>query len=192
MFDWETMLNLVQASLLATSARWSASPISPTRWSPARSIAAPRGSSFPASKPVSRWRQAVSFAKYPPLGRRGAGGDARYGYVRRDVADRGRRGQRGDDGRGPDRVARGRRRISTDRRRCPVSTSSASVPRISRSRWMCMAISATRVSSRRSSRSSKSAARHGVATGMVEREPAALDAGTTWACASCVATTTAT
>jgi len=28
---------------------------------------------------------AVSFAKYPPLGRRGAGGDARYGYQRRDA-----------------------------------------------------------------------------------------------------------
>ena len=85
MFDWETMLTLVQTALL--------SDICPlvrvTDLSyplVARALdSGAQGVIIPRVDTAEQVEQAVSFAKYPPLGRRGAGGDARYGYDRRPV-----------------------------------------------------------------------------------------------------------
>ena len=85
MFDWETMLNLVQASLLTDICPLvrvtdlSYSLIARALDAGAQGIIIPRVES---SEQVA---EAVDCAKYPPVGRRGAGGDGRYGYVRRDT-----------------------------------------------------------------------------------------------------------
>lgn len=85
MFNWETMLNLVQASLLADICPLvrvtdlSYSLVARALDSGAQGIIIPR------VETREQVEAAVSFAKYPPVGRRGAGGDARYGYVRRDA-----------------------------------------------------------------------------------------------------------
>ena len=85
MFNWETMLNLVQASLLADICPL----VRVTDLSyplVARALdSGAQGIIIPRVETVEQVEAAVSFAKYPPDGRRGAGGDARYGYVRRDV-----------------------------------------------------------------------------------------------------------
>jgi 2-keto-3-deoxy-L-rhamnonate aldolase RhmA len=44
-----------------------------------------QGIIIPRVETAEQVEAAVSYAKYPPVGRRGAGGEARYGYVRRDV-----------------------------------------------------------------------------------------------------------
>jgi 2-keto-3-deoxy-L-rhamnonate aldolase RhmA len=85
MFNWETMLNLVQASLLADICPL----VRVTDLSyplVARALdSGAQGIIIPRVETREQVEAAVSFAKYPPIGRRGAGGDARYGYVRRDV-----------------------------------------------------------------------------------------------------------
>jgi len=85
MFDWETMLNLVQASLLCDICPL----VRVTDLSyplVARALdSGAQGIIIPRVETREQVEEAVSFAKYPPLGRRGAGGDARYGYVRRDM-----------------------------------------------------------------------------------------------------------
>jgi 4-hydroxy-2-oxoheptanedioate aldolase len=85
MFDWETMLNLVQASLLCDICPL----VRVTDLSyplVARALdSGAQGIIIPRVETREQVEEAVNFAKYPPLGRRGAGGDARYGYVRRDM-----------------------------------------------------------------------------------------------------------
>lgn len=85
MFNWETMLNLVQASLLADICPL----VRVTDLSyplVARALdSGAQGIIIPRVETREQVEAAVSYAKYPPVGRRGAGGDARYGYVRRDV-----------------------------------------------------------------------------------------------------------
>lgn len=87
MFDWETMLNLVQASLMCDICPL----IRVTDLSyplVARALdSGAQGIIIPRVETRGQVEDAVSFAKYPPVGRRGAGGDARYGYVRRPVRD---------------------------------------------------------------------------------------------------------
>jgi len=83
MFDWETMLTLTQMSL--------ACDICPlvrvTDLSyplVARALdGGAQGVIIPRVETREQVEAAVSFAKYPPLGRRGAGGEGRYGYDRR-------------------------------------------------------------------------------------------------------------
>jgi 2-keto-3-deoxy-L-rhamnonate aldolase RhmA len=85
LFDWETILNLVQVSLVCditplvrvTDLQY---PLV------ARALdAGAQGIIIPRVETRQQVEDAVSFAKYPPLGRRGAGGDGRYGYIRRDA-----------------------------------------------------------------------------------------------------------
>ncbi|MEA2597766.1 MAG: hypothetical protein QOF01_4235 [Thermomicrobiales bacterium] len=85
MFDWETILNLVQASLLCDICPLvRVTDLSYALVARALDSGA-QGIIIPRVETREQVEEAVSFAKYPPLGRRGAGGDARYGYVRRDV-----------------------------------------------------------------------------------------------------------
>ncbi len=85
MFDWETMLTLVQTSLLCDICPL----VRVTDLSyplVARALdSGAQGIIIPRVDNREQVEQAVSFAKYPPVGRRGAGGDARYGYNRRPV-----------------------------------------------------------------------------------------------------------
>jgi 2-keto-3-deoxy-L-rhamnonate aldolase RhmA len=85
MFNWETVLNLVQASLLADICPL----VRVTDLSyplVARALdSGAQGIIIPRVETAEQVEAAVSYAKYPPVGRRGAGGEARYGYVRRDV-----------------------------------------------------------------------------------------------------------
>jgi len=85
MFDWETMLNLVQGALLCDICPL----VRVTDLSyplVARALdSGAQGIIIPRVETREQTEQAVDFAKYPPLGRRGAGGDGRYGYVRRDA-----------------------------------------------------------------------------------------------------------
>ncbi len=87
MFDWETMLNLVQASLMCDICPL----VRVTDLSyplVARALdSGAQGIIIPRVETREQVEDAVSFAKYPPLGRRGAGGDARYGYNRRSVRE---------------------------------------------------------------------------------------------------------
>lgn len=85
MLDWETLLTLVQMSI--------ASDIVPlirvTDLSyplVARALdTGAYGVIIPRVETKAEVEQAVAFAKYPPLGRRGAGGQARNAYMARDV-----------------------------------------------------------------------------------------------------------
>lgn len=87
MLDWETLLTLVQMSL--------ASGIVPlirvTDLSyplVARALdTGAFGVIIPRVETRAEVEQAVSFAKYPPLGRRGAGGQARNAYLTRSVSE---------------------------------------------------------------------------------------------------------
>jgi 2-keto-3-deoxy-L-rhamnonate aldolase RhmA len=87
MLDWETLLTLVQMSL--------ASGIVPlirvTDLSyplVARALdTGAFGVIIPRVETRQEVEQAVSFAKYPPLGRRGAGGQARNAYMTRSVSE---------------------------------------------------------------------------------------------------------
>jgi 2-keto-3-deoxy-L-rhamnonate aldolase RhmA len=85
MFDWETMLNLVQAALLCDICPL----VRVTDLSyplVARALdSGAQGIIIPRVDNRAQVEAAVSYAKYPPLGRRGAGGESRYGYVRRDA-----------------------------------------------------------------------------------------------------------
>lgn len=82
MFDWETILTLVQTSLLCditplVRVTDLAYPFV------ARALdSGAQGIIIPRVETREQVEAAVSFAKYPPLGRRGAGGDARYAYAR--------------------------------------------------------------------------------------------------------------
>ncbi|HEY8448034.1 MAG TPA: aldolase/citrate lyase family protein [Thermomicrobiales bacterium] len=84
MFDWETILTLVQTSLLCDI-----TPI--VRVTDlaypfvARALdSGAQGIIIPRVETREQVEAAVSYAKYPPLGRRGAGGEARYAYARLD------------------------------------------------------------------------------------------------------------
>ena len=85
MLDWETLLNLVQMSLvceitpLVRVTDLSYPAVARALDSGAQGIIIPR------VEHRAQAEETVSYVKYPPLGRRGAGGEARYGYVRRDV-----------------------------------------------------------------------------------------------------------
>lgn len=85
MFDWETMLTLVQTALVTdicplVRVTDLAYPLV------ARALdAGAQGVIIPRVETREQAEQAVNFAKYPPLGRRGAGGEARYGYERRPI-----------------------------------------------------------------------------------------------------------
>jgi 2-keto-3-deoxy-L-rhamnonate aldolase RhmA len=85
MFDWETMLTLVQTSLLCDICPL----VRVTDLSyplVARALdSGAQGVIIPRVETREQVEHAVSYAKYPPIGRRGAGGDARYGYDRRPV-----------------------------------------------------------------------------------------------------------
>jgi 2-keto-3-deoxy-L-rhamnonate aldolase RhmA len=85
MFDWETMVNLVQASLLCDIC-----PIVRVTDLSYQLVAraldsGAQGVIIPRVDTREQVELAVSYTKYPPLGRRGAGGEARNGYERRDV-----------------------------------------------------------------------------------------------------------
>lgn len=84
MFDWETAHNLVQMALacdLCPIVR--ATDLSYPLVARALDTGA-RGVMIPRVEDREQVAAAVSYAKYPPLGRRGAGGDARIAYERRD------------------------------------------------------------------------------------------------------------
>ena len=85
MFDWETMVNLVQASLLCDIC-----PIVRVTDLSYQLVAraldtGAQGVIIPRVDTREQVEAAVSYAKYPPVGRRGAGGEARNAYERRDV-----------------------------------------------------------------------------------------------------------
>lgn len=84
MFNWETVFNLVQMSLVSGITPF----IRVTDLSyplVARALdSGAQGVIIPRVETKQQVENAVSFARYPPLGRRGAGGESRYGYVRRD------------------------------------------------------------------------------------------------------------
>lgn len=83
MMDWETTMHLVQTALLCgitpivrpTDATYPL--VARALDSGAQGVIIPRVESREAAEAI------VSYAKYPPLGRRGAGGDGRNGYERR-------------------------------------------------------------------------------------------------------------
>ncbi|MGH2550715.1 MAG: HpcH/HpaI aldolase family protein, partial [Thermomicrobiales bacterium] len=80
MFDWETMVNLVQAARLVGIA-----PIVRVTDLSYQLVAraldsGAAGVIIPRVETREQVEQAVYFAKYPPVGRRGAGGEARNGY----------------------------------------------------------------------------------------------------------------
>ena len=87
MFDWETMVNLVQGALLADIA-----PIVRVTDLSYQLVAraldtGAQGVILPRVETRAQVEEAVSYAKYPPLGRRGAGGDARTAFVSMGVQD---------------------------------------------------------------------------------------------------------
>ncbi len=87
MFDWETMVDLVQAALA-----WDISPIvRATDLSyplVARALdTGAQGVIIPRVESREQVEAAVSFAKYPPIGRRGAGGDGRTAFEAMSVKD---------------------------------------------------------------------------------------------------------
>jgi 2-dehydro-3-deoxyglucarate aldolase/4-hydroxy-2-oxoheptanedioate aldolase len=84
MFDWETAHNLVQMALVCGIC-----PIVRVTDLAYHLVAraldtGARGVMIPRVEHREQVEQAISYAKYPPLGRRGAGGEARLGYERRD------------------------------------------------------------------------------------------------------------
>jgi len=84
MFNWETVFNLVQMSLVSEITPF----IRVTDLSyplVARALdSGAQGVIIPRVETKEQVENAISYARYPPLGRRGAGGESRYGYVRRD------------------------------------------------------------------------------------------------------------
>lgn len=87
MFNWETIFNLTQMALACditplirvTDLQYALV---------ARALdAGAQGVVIPRVETREQVEQAVSFVKYPPLGRRGAGGEARYGYVPTSIPD---------------------------------------------------------------------------------------------------------
>ena len=85
MFGWETMLNLVQASLLCDICPLvRVTDLSYPLVARALDTGA-QGIIIPRVDNRAQVEAAVSFAKYPPLGRRGAGGEARIGYAKLDA-----------------------------------------------------------------------------------------------------------
>lgn len=90
MFDWETISGLVQVSLLAGICPI-VRPTDGTYGYVARAMdSGSMGVIVPRIDTPEHAAQIVSFAKYPPVGRRGAGGDGRNGYMKisaREAAD---------------------------------------------------------------------------------------------------------
>jgi len=87
MFGWETMVNLVQAALaygIAPIVR--ATDLSYPLVARALDTGA-QGVIIPRVDSREQVEAAVSFAKYPPLGRRGAGGDGRTAFEALSVKD---------------------------------------------------------------------------------------------------------
>jgi len=82
LYDWETILTLVQSSLVMDIV-----PIVRVTDLSYQLVAraldtGARGVIIPRVETAEQVADAVSYAKYPPLGRRGAGGDGRMGYER--------------------------------------------------------------------------------------------------------------
>jgi 2-keto-3-deoxy-L-rhamnonate aldolase RhmA len=85
MFNWETMLNLVQAALLCDLCPLvRVTDLSYPLVARALDTGA-QGIIIPRVDNREQVEAAVSYAKYPPFGRRGAGGDGRMGYQRLDA-----------------------------------------------------------------------------------------------------------
>jgi 2-keto-3-deoxy-L-rhamnonate aldolase RhmA len=85
MLNWETTLNLVQMALLCGITPI-VRPTDTTYALVARSLdTGAQGVIIPRVETREQAEAAVSYAKYPPLGRRGAGGDGRNGYERRSA-----------------------------------------------------------------------------------------------------------
>lgn len=87
MYNWETVFNLTQMALMCeitplirvTDLQYALV---------ARALdAGAQGVVIPRVETRAQVEEAVSFMKYPPLGRRGAGGEARYGYVPTAIPD---------------------------------------------------------------------------------------------------------
>lgn len=87
LFDWETILTLVQASLLANITPFVR--VTDLQYAlVARALdTGARGVIIPRVETAAQVANAVNFAKYPPLGRRGAGGDGRTAYERLTAAE---------------------------------------------------------------------------------------------------------
>lgn len=86
LYDWETILTLVQTALVTDIV-----PIVRVTDLSYQLVAraldtGARGVIIPRVETAAQVTDAVSFAKYPPLGRRGAGGDGRSGYERLTAA----------------------------------------------------------------------------------------------------------
>lgn len=87
MFDWETMVNLVQAArLVGIAPILRVTDLSYPLVARALDSGA-AGVIIPRVETKEQVEQAVYFAKYPPIGRRGAGGEARNGYDRVGVKE---------------------------------------------------------------------------------------------------------
>jgi 2-dehydro-3-deoxyglucarate aldolase/4-hydroxy-2-oxoheptanedioate aldolase len=87
MFNWETTQTLVQyARLVGITPLVRVTDLSYTMVARALDSGA-IGVIIPRVDTADQIRDAVSYARYPPLGRRGAGGEGRYGFDRRLPAD---------------------------------------------------------------------------------------------------------
>ena len=87
MIGWETLVPLVQfARLSGITPLVRATDLSYPLVARALDAGA-IGVIVPRVDDVAQAEQAVAFSLYPPLGRRGAGGEARYGYERRTPAE---------------------------------------------------------------------------------------------------------
>lgn len=87
MFDWETMVNLVQGALLIGITPFvRVTDLSYQGVARALDTGA-HGVILPRVDSAEQVREAISYAKYPPIGRRGAGGDARTAFDALSVAD---------------------------------------------------------------------------------------------------------
>jgi 2-keto-3-deoxy-L-rhamnonate aldolase RhmA len=87
MFNWETTQTLVQyARLVGITPLVRVTDLSYTMVARALDSGA-IGVIIPRVDAADQIRDAVSYARYPPLGRRGAGGEGRYGFERRLPAD---------------------------------------------------------------------------------------------------------
>ena len=87
MFNWETMLNLVQAALLADVCPIvRVTDLSYPLVARALDTGA-LGIIIPRVDNREQVEAAVSYAKYPPLGRRGAGGDGRMAFTESRIED---------------------------------------------------------------------------------------------------------
>src|SRR5688572_16329164 len=87
MFNWETTQTLVQYSrLVGITPLVRVTDLSYTMVARALDSGA-IGVVIPRVDTADQIRDAVSYARYPPLGRRGAGGEGRYGFERRLPAD---------------------------------------------------------------------------------------------------------